>query len=210
MKSRDRIQLVLFAISSIAYFPFSEWLSTTSIGSSLFLWGQIFYLIPLMVAVLSMPVFIVCLCFPSTRPHSLNYFLLSPLFILCCIGGIFLGQRIRKAGMESFAMRSLPLINAIKKYELDHSSPPASLNELVPNYLQAIPSTGMMAYPEYRYHTGIEAKEKYNDNPWAVSVFTPSGGINFDMMLYFPIQNYPIHGYGGSIERIAQWAYVHE
>ncbi len=67
-----------------------------------------------------------------------------------------------------------------------------------------------MAYPEFRYHTGIEAKDRFANNAWALSVATPSGGINWDMMLYFPDQNYPDRGYGGSLERVGDWAYVHE
>ena len=114
------------------------------------------------------------------------------------------------AGMRSFSQRSQSLINAINAYERDHSAPPGSLDDLVPDYLPAVPSTGMMAYPEYQYYTDDEAKEHYADNPWALSVFTPGGGINFDMMLYFPNQNYPDRGYGGGLERVGDWAYVHE
>jgi hypothetical protein len=67
----------------------------------------------------------------------------------------------------------------------------------------------MMAYPEYEYITGKEAENQYG-NPWVLMVFTPSGGINFDMMLYFPNQEYPPTGYGGGLERIDNWAYLHE
>jgi hypothetical protein len=41
-------------------------------------------------------------------------------------------------------------------------------------------------------------------------VFTPSGAINFDQFMYFPNRNYPEQGFGGWIERIGDWAYVHE
>ncbi len=210
MKRRDRIQLVIFAVSALGYFPFSQWISTTRIGTMFFLWGQMIYLLPLMAAILATPVLIICLLFRRTRRQSLFYLLISVLFIPCCIIGIILGQKTRTAGMESFAQRSQALITVIDKYERDNSVPPQSLNDLVPDYIPAVPSTGMMAYPEYRYHTGDEANEQYADNAWALSVFTPSGGINFDMMLYFPNQNYPQHGYGGWLEPIGDWAYVHE
>lgn len=70
-------------------------------------------------------------------------------------------------------------------------------------------STGMAAYPQYEYHTGARAAQ-YDGNPWVLVVFTPSGGINFDEFLYFPLQNYPRSGYGGSLEQLGDWAYVHE
>jgi hypothetical protein len=210
MKRRDEIQLAIFAVSALGYFPFSEWISTTRIGTIFFLWGQMIYLFPLMAAIVALPVMIICLFFQRRRRQSFFYLLISVVFIPCCIVVIILGKRARTMGMESFAQRSQPLINAIEKYELDNSAPPRSLYDLVPDYIPAVPSTGMMAYPEFRYHVGDEAKEQYAYNAWALSVFTPSGGINFDMMLYFPNRNYPQHGYGGWLEAVGDWAYVHE
>ena len=210
MNRREQIQIVVFGVSALAYFPFSEWISTTSIGTYMFLWGQIIFLLPLIFSVFALPVLLVCLIPKSTRRVALRYLLVAVLFVSCCMGGILLGSKTRMAGMQNFAQRSEKLIAAIKKYEQDNSDPPESLNDLVPNYLPSIPSTGMMAYPQYEYHSGPEARERYADNPWAISVFTPSGGINFDVMLFFPKQNYPTRGFGGSLERIAEWAYVHE
>ncbi len=210
MNRREQIQIVVFGVSALAYFPFSEWISTTSIGTCLFLWGQLIYLLPLICFAFAVPVLLVCLIPKSMRPQALRCLLVVILFVPCCLGGILLGSKTRTAGMQNFAQRSETLIAAIKKYEQDNSDPPESLNDLVPNYLPSIPSTGMMAYPQYEYHSGPEARERYADNPWAISVLTPSGGINFDVMLYFPKQNYPTHGFGGSLQRIAEWAYVHE
>ncbi len=50
----------------------------------------------------------------------------------------------------------------------------------------------------------------HDNNPWVLIVHTPSGGINFDQFMYFPLQNYPESGYGGWLARIRDWAYVHE
>jgi hypothetical protein len=210
MERRKRIQLVLFALSAVAYFPFSEWISTTRVGTTVFLWGQAIYLFPLLGAILAAPFLLISLLSRRTRQQSFFYLLISILLIATCVFGIKLGNMIRSARMESFAERSRTLIDAIEKYDRDHSNPPKSLNDLVPDYIPAVPSTGMMAYPEYQYHTGDEAREYYSGNPWALSVFTPSGFINFDIMLYLPNKNYPRHGYGGTLQPIGDWAYVHE
>jgi hypothetical protein len=210
MKCRDQIQYVIFAISPLAYFPFSQWISTTYYGTTLFLWLQAIFVLPLFAAILVTPILIVLLLFKRTRRRWSFLLMVSILFIPCCIGGIVLGHKARRLGMQRFAQRSQSLVAAIKEYERDRSSPPHSLEDLVPGYLPVIPSTGMMAYPEYRYCAGEKAKKYYADNPWALTVSTPSGGINFDMMLYFPEQNYPERGYGGSLERLGGWAYVHE
>jgi hypothetical protein len=132
------------------------------------------------------------------------------IFVPSCMVGIVLGHQVRRAGMHSFVERSRPLVEAIERYEHAHSAPPPSLQALVPRHLAAVPSTGMMAYPRYRYFTGEEAKDQYLGNAWALAVFTPGAGINFDMILYLPSQNYPEIGFGGSLEHIGDWAYVHE
>ncbi len=146
MKRRDRIQLVIFAISALCYFPFSQWISTTPIGTTLFLWGQMIYLFPLMAAVLATPVLIICLFFHRARHQSSFFLFLSILLIPCCITGIILGQKTRMAGMQSFTKRSQSLITAIDKYERDHSAPPQALNDLIPEYIPDVPSTGILAY----------------------------------------------------------------
>jgi hypothetical protein len=68
----------------------------------------------------------------------------------------------------------------------------------------------MAAYPKYEYLTGRQTLEQYDGNPWVVWVDTPSGGINWDIFLYYPRQNYPQRGHGGYLERVKDWAYVHE
>jgi hypothetical protein len=142
---RHQIQLVLFAVASLAYFPFSQWISTTRFGTTLFLWGQPIYLLPLLASILGLPAMIVCLFFRRTRRPSLFLLMLTVLFIPCCIGGILLGKNVRSAAMQRLAQRSTPLIDAIHQFELDNSVPPVELRDLVPDYLPAIPSTGMMA-----------------------------------------------------------------
>lgn len=48
------------------------------------------------------------------------------------------------------------------------------------------------------------------DARWELRIPCPSGGINWDVFFYWPGERYPEHIYGGSVERIGQWAYVHE
>ena len=112
--------------------------------------------------------------------------------------------------MDAFhqlAERSKPLVAAIHAYEQKHGHPPETLQALVPEYIPSVPSTGMGAYPKYDYLVGTT---NWNGNPWVLVVFTPSGGINFDQFMYFPLTNYPATGYGGWLQRIGDWAYVHE
>ncbi|MBL9172631.1 MAG: hypothetical protein JNL10_03775 [Verrucomicrobiales bacterium] len=116
-------------------------------------------------------------------------------------------ESIRMKAFHQLAERSQPLVAAIREFELKNGRPPGSLNELVPGFLPGIPGTGMGAYPQYQYLTNPVV---YQGNPWVLAIDTPSGGINFDKFLYFPKTNYPHEGYGGRLERVGDWAYVHE
>jgi hypothetical protein len=45
---------------------------------------------------------------------------------------------------------------------------------------------------------------------WELRVHCSIGFLNWDMFIYWPTEDYPDGIYGGAIERIADWAYVHE
>jgi hypothetical protein len=117
--------------------------------------------------------------------------------------------RVRIRAFEALAIRSEPLVTAIRRYEADHGKPPASLSALTPRYIRTVPSTGMGAYPAYAYRVGDDAAH-YQRNPWALEVRCSRGILNWDRFLYLPRGNYPTHGFGGKLERVRDWAYVWE
>jgi hypothetical protein len=205
-----RNPLLVFGFSTLVYFPFSEWISTTPVGTSFFLWMQWAWILPCLFAAAAIPVVFVCLCLRRTRQQALKYVPVVLLLPLSCILSVRIGNHVRMSRMHKFAQQSTRLVAAIDQYSTEHGTPPAALETLVPDYLSSVPTTRMMTYPRYDYHVGSEASERYPGNPWALSVFTPSGCVNFDMMLYLPEGNYLDFGYGGGFERIGDWAYVHE
>ena len=48
------------------------------------------------------------------------------------------------------------------------------------------------------------------DSPWELRIQCPSGIINWDVFFYWPTERYPEEIYGGWVEKIGKWAYVHE
>ena len=145
----------------------------------------------------------------ANRPSKLAWLLAAIIFLLLAFGGLLLGKAIRHYAFDRLALRSAPLVAAIKDYEAAKGLPPPTLESLIPAYLPQVPRTGMMAYPKYEYYVGAIARDHVG-NPWILTISTPGGGINFDEFMYFPLQNYPTTGYGGSLERIRDWAYLHE
>ncbi|MBM4044395.1 MAG: hypothetical protein FJ279_04715 [Planctomycetes bacterium] len=177
---------------------------------------SVFLLVPFSLPVYLLPFALIGTLVQRTRRVS---FLLLLFCTLTAVSGIGLAtvayrarpgvMRARMTAFHELAGRSAPLVQAIHKFDEENGRPPVSLDDLVPRYLPSIPGTGMGAYPRYEYVAGDKAKQRYG-NPWALYIHTSIGFCNFDMFLYFPNQNYPEKGYGGVLERVRDWAYVHE
>lgn len=209
MSFRTKALSVALAIGAIFYPALAHWISTAPIGTTALLDLLIGHAMAVFAALIAIPVLIVQM-FHADRPKSLGFWLLISIILVAgAFPAILLGLSVRRNGIERFSDRSLPLIAAIKKYELANLAPPPSLQALVPTYLPAVPSTGMMAYPEYQYVTGPDAIKYHSGNSWALWLNT-GYGMAFDQILYFPKQNYPTTGFGGTLETVGVWAYVHE
>ncbi len=207
--SRPFVSLVAVCTLPFFLFPLLQYLAVAQHGSDIFLWLQL----PLVLALLAaLPVLLIApflLFVHRLRLWAAYSIVAATVLTVATVAGLRLGGTVRMAAFHRLAERSAPIVQAIRAHESRHGASPADLAALVPEFLPNIPSTGMAAYPRYEYYAGEEAA-RYNGNPWALVVFTPSGGINFDQFMYFPLQNYPDSGYGGWVERIADWAYVHE
>lgn len=130
------------------------------------------------------------------------------VFLLSFAGGLLLGRAIWRDRVERVVARSEPLVVAIHDFTAQRGRPPETLDELSPQYLAAVPMTGIGASPEFRYVLGEPAQ--YDGNPWVLLVIPPCHPLGFDSLMYFPLHNYPALGYGGWIERVGTWGYVHE
>ena len=187
--------------------PAAEWMALARYGSREFLWLWFALCFPALAAV---PIFLaslVGLAFRRVRRHSAALALCSVAYFVAFILSFRVADSVRMSAFHRLAERSKPLVTAVRAFEQKHGHAPESLQTLVPEFIPSVPSTGMGAYPEYLYST---ASTNYEGNPWVLTVFTPQGGINFDQFMYFPLTNYPKTGYGGWLERVGDWAYVHE
>ena len=134
---------------------------------------------------------------------------LSAAVVAGTAAGMWLGPMHKMHRVRQVAASATPLIRAIQTFERDQGRPPQDLTELVPGYVPAIPSTGMRGYSQWNYIRGTDAR-LYGENTWVLVVHTGGPGFNFDQLMYFPNQRYPVFGHGGWIERLGAWAYVHE
>lgn len=157
----------------------------------------------------SLVLLLISLLFRRETRQAAILFALSASYLLIAFPGLMVSQSIYRWGFVNVALRGAPLVTAIHAYEAKYGHPPIALSELVPEFLDKIPETGMSVSPEYEYQSG-QAAAAYDENPWILSVRPPFRGVGFDQFFYFPRQNYPKDGYGGWLEPIRDWAYVHE
>jgi hypothetical protein len=198
---------LLCALMPLVCVPAAEWMAIAPQGNGLFLWLTLIFVFPALAAVPAIPIALAGLFLRRVRRYASILALCSVAYLLAFIVSLRLGESLRMSAFHRLAERSKPLVAAVRAFEQKHGRPPESLKALVPEFLPSVPSTGLGAYPEYRYSTPAT---NHGGNPWIITVFTPSGGINFDQFMYLPLTNYPKRGYGGWLERVGDWAYVHE
>jgi hypothetical protein len=146
------------------------------------------------------------LLLPRGRKTVFNLFLLSVYVITALWAGIMVEANIQSRALAQLPGRAAPLVAAISAYEKANRHPPAELKDLVPEYIANIPWTGLSVCPQYQYRVFTEK----GDSPWELSIPSSQGFLNWDVFFYWPTKKYPREIYGGLVEPIGAWAYVHE
>lgn len=150
------------------------------------------------------PVGFVCVFLPSAREWGVRLVLLGGWSALAFVLSMIAGSMLRMHGFALAAERAEPLIAAIQRHIADHGAPPSSLSVLVPRYLDVLPD----GLPPLRISSDPHAT--HSGKQWMLEAGCSSGLLNWDAFLYLPEQDYPSSGWGGRVQRIGKWAYVHE
>lgn len=124
---------------------------------------------------------------------------------LCLVAAMSL-QVVRHHGFVALTERSKPLIAAISAFENKYSRAPQDLDQLVPEFLPAVPGTGMETYPNYEYR----AFPGLVRGGWLLSVSCYLNPINGDEFFYAPHSKKIGSVPGGYNEQIGDWVYFHE
>ncbi|MFC1599272.1 hypothetical protein ACFL2W_00625 [Candidatus Omnitrophota bacterium] len=190
----------------------NEWYIVSAIGSGrgIIIRTVLFFgygLLSLLFKVL-LPFSVIGLFLRKTRKKSFIILIVSLMFLLCGFFSFHVGQGLRKHAFGKLAQRSTALIKAIGSFEDDHGYPPATLNRLIPEYIDAIPETGMGTYPVYKYLVGRGAEIRHN-NPWVLYVEAPPGYLDWSNCIYYPRQNYPQADYFGVFEKVGDWGLLY-
>lgn len=205
-----RWQLLGLAFVLAALMPLAEWLSWRKSGlhhlGGLLQWLAMFGLAG---ALLGLPICFIVGCIPRLRRHAGWGLVGLSIAVISFFAGFSMSLSVRRVALGQVMVRAEPLIEAIRKHEATSGRPPRDLAELVPNYLSVIPTPGVGTSPEF-YYRRPAPEDDLEGNAWMLDVNPPVIGIGFDRFIYLPKQNYPERGWGGVLERIGTWAYVHE
>jgi hypothetical protein len=144
---------------------------------------------------------------PSPIPGaSRRALLLCLVSLISSIGGTHIGNTIRIAGFHRCGERLRPLVASLREYEALHGAAPGSLRDLGPTAPSA--ETGLGAYPPVLYETGAGGADVFG-NRWMLRL-EAFHGTGWDQFIFLPNGRYPESGFGGSIQRVGEWAYVWE
>ena len=147
----------------------------------------------------------------NRRLPPLRFYFAALFCVLFIAPFIYLRSRLtsnwpaRRAGLEASATRAKPLIAAIEKYKANEGHAPENLQVLVPQYIVRVPHTGMVSYPDFRY-----SRFDWRDNASYILRVNTGFALSYESFIYFSNQKYPARLYGGRVERIGAWAYVHK
>ncbi len=102
----------------------------------------------------------------------------------------------RKAWLAEIAVQGDLLATRLEEQRAKKGAYPAQIGE-------AELATGAAGYSVFTY-------EPDSEHGYELSLSTSSGGINFDRMFYWPSRTYPSSLHGEPLEKIGNWAYLHE
>lgn len=73
------------------------------------------------------------------------------LLLLATMAGVILAESIRDDALNRLSRTAAPLVQAIGAYEARHGRAPETLDALIPDFLAALPATGIPAAPTWQY-----------------------------------------------------------
>jgi len=164
------------------YYPIGGWLPASSLLTPL---GILLAIgATALAAILAAPVY--ALFAWNWRPIAL-----AVLFEVCLLLGVLpakmIGDLMLRLSFDLLESRNPELIKAIEAYAHSEGHPPATLAQLVPDYLPAIPHTGLAVAPNYEYEATpalcFVSKERPSNWHLLVSV---GGFLTVHQLFYCP------------------------
>jgi hypothetical protein len=130
--------------------------------------------------------------------------------ILGLVGGVICALLVRWHALEAASEQGAEIAFAVERYEAARGEYPAQLTDLVPEFLDAVPETGLRDARAYNYRQW--AGPCPAGNAWHLSVLLENGVLLQRQMFYCPRQDHnlaPIDDVWKytTFERVGAWVY---
>jgi len=114
-------------------------------------------------------------------------------------------HRIVDDRLATIPSKATPIVIALEKYREQEKSYPREIENLVPQYLEKLPATGIAGAPEFFYEEYPSKKDFYE-----LFVPIPEGLGGWDVFLYQPDENYDELKKSAYVEKFGDWAFVRD
>lgn len=119
-----------------------------------------------------------------------------------------IGEHVRDSRLGNMTENADVLIGAIEKFQNTNGIPPKTLQDLVPEYISAVPATGTAAYPRFNFINNRN-HSRFNGNSWILFVTISMGKLTCEYLVYYPDKGYPRNGVGNvKVKKLRDWAFV--
>jgi hypothetical protein len=119
-----------------------------------------------------------------------------------CLDPSLIEQFTRARDMRVLDERSKPLVFAIRRYTHDCGQPPGELRDLVPDYVDELPTTGIAWQPAFRY--SVDRRDC-----WRLEVPVAKFMLDFESHRRFQFEPDPwLDDDLGAAARCGDWVYI--
>lgn len=206
MAPRKRTLLLALAVTPLWLNPLAWWLafSPVPVVSHAGTWLVQFEFVFLLGLLPAFGLLVVCsigLFSRHYRSGALAWLACAVVFAGAYFGGIAWRTDICRTNLHRMTERAQPLVDAITAYHAEHGRAPAALTDLVPQYLDRVPETGVGAYPDFDYWPG--RAQQFRGNEWVLIASPPFVLFGAGSFYYYPRQNYAESGF----RPVGNWGY---
>lgn len=147
------------------------------------------------------------------------------LNFLFCYGAGKLATQVRHEKLAAATVKVQPIITALQTFHAENKKYPNTLLDLIPKYLNTLPTSDLLGYPEIDYDKteyvpgmmNIPIRDE-SKNDWKrfytggyeLRILPPSNSRNFDRFIYWPQKVYPKYMYNGVAESVKDWMFIRE
>lgn len=161
-------------------------------------------MISIFLAIYLILISLIGIIFKQIRIISSLILIASFIFIPLTWTGLRLGTKAYIYAFKRVAIQSRPLISAIQSYDKKYGHPPEKLQDLVPEFMNKIPRTGIADNPNYEYRVLSYGVNEVDH--WKLSIKPPRN--DYDIFFYYPSEQYYIKDITGRNKKIEGWAYI--